>query len=286
MSAKSGKRRGLGRGLDALLERDETGVRALPLDRLRPNRLQPRVDFGEAGLEELTESIRAQGLVQPIVVTPHGSGKYTIVAGERRWRAARRAGLTDVPVVVREVEGDQQILEMALVENLQRSDLNPIEEAGAYRALRETFGLSHEEIGRQVGRGRTAITNALRLLRLPDEVQEMLREGLLSAGQARPLLALASEEAQLRLARRVAKKGLSARHVEALVARKKQKTRQESRPALDPDTAAAEEKLTHRLQTKVEIRRRGRGGSVRLQFHSEEELMRLYELLMQAGSPE
>lgn len=281
----SSKKRGLGRGLDALLERDEAGVRALPLDRLRPNRLQPRSDFGESGLDELAESIRAQGVVQPIVVTPRAGGSYTIVAGERRWRAARRVGLAEVPVVVREVEGDRQLLEMALVENLQRSDLNPIEEGMAYRALHESFGLSHEEIGRQVGRGRTAITNALRLLRLPTEVRDMLRNGSLTAGQARPLLGLASEQAQLRLARRVAKEGLSARRVEALVAVRSEGRKAEPRigQPLDPDTAAAEEKLTRRFGTKVEIRRTGRRGSLRIHFYSEEELMRIYDLLMQAG---
>ncbi len=271
------KKRGLGRGLSALLEQDEAGVRALPLERLRPNRFQPRSDFDEAGLE---------GVVQPIVVTPKGGGRYIIVAGERRWRAARRAGLEEVPVVVREVDGDRQLLEMALVENLQRSDLNPIEEGEAYKALQEQFGLSHEEIGHQVGRGRSSISNALRLLRLPAEVQDMLRDGRLTAGQARPLLTLASPEDQLRLARQVAKEGLSARRVEALIAarapaRPGQRKRREARR--DPDTVAAAERLTRRLGTRVEILRRGRGGSVRLHFHSEDELMRLYDLLMQAG---
>ena len=281
----SGKKRGLGRGLDALIEHDEAGVRLLPLDRLRPNRLQPRADFNEAGLKELAASIRAQGVVQPIVITPKGGGNYIIVAGERRWRAARQAGLEEVPVVVREIEGDRQLLEMALVENLQRSDLNSIEEGEAYRALQDAFGLSHEEIGSQVGRGRTAITNTLRLLRLPAEIQEMLRDGRLTAGQARPLLGLAKVEDQRRLARRVAKEGLSARRAEALVAafsagrKRGSKTGQ----ARDPDTAAAEESLTRRLKTRVEIRRKGRGGSVRIHFHSEEELMRLYEVLIQAG---
>jgi ParB family chromosome partitioning protein len=282
----SAKKRGLGRGLSALLEQDEAGVRALPLGRLQPNRLQPRSDFDESGLEGLAESIRAQGVVQPIVVTPKGGGRYIIVAGERRWRAARQAGLEEVPVVVREVDGDRQLLEMALVENLQRSDLNPIEEGEAYKALQETFGLAHEEIGRQVGRGRSSISNSLRLLRLPAEVQDMLRDGRLTAGQARPLLGLASREDQLRLARQVAKEGLSARRVEALIAARgasRPGQRQQRRARLDPDTAAAAERLTRRLATKVEIMRRGKGGSVRLHFHSEDELMRLFDRLMQAG---
>ena len=154
------KKRGLGRGLDALLEPSAAPIRSLSLGDLAPNRYQPRSDFDDAGLEELAESIRTQGVVQPIVVTPGRSdGKFTIIAGERRWRAARRAGLQEVPVVVRELESDRQLLEMALVENLQRSDLNPVEEGEAYRSLRDSFGLSQEEIARQVGKARSTISN-------------------------------------------------------------------------------------------------------------------------------
>ena len=174
------RRRGLGRGLDALLE-PERVVRSLPLSQLKPNRLQPRTDFDEEGLGELAASIRAQGIVQPIVVTQEGDGGYLIVAGERRWRAARRAGLDEVPVVVREVADDRELLEAALVENLQRSDLNPLEEAEAYRTLKEKFDLSQEEIAVRVGKGRTTVTNRMRLLRLPPEVQDLLRADRLSS---------------------------------------------------------------------------------------------------------
>ncbi len=188
------KKRGLGRGLDALIEKveekkPEEPVRTLPIDRLHPNRFQPRTHFDDAALEELAESIRAQGIIQPLVVAPEGDG-WAIIAGERRWRAARQAGLEAVPVVVREVADDREMLELALVENLQRSDLNPIEEAEAYAALQEKFGLSQEDVATRVGKARTTVTNSLRLLRLPDEVLDLLREGRLTAGQARPLLGL------------------------------------------------------------------------------------------------
>lgn len=271
---------GLGRGLDSLLQVEDAPT-SLPLDRLKPNRWQPRSDFDDQGLEELAESIRSQGVVQPLVVTTRDRQVYTIVAGERRWRAARLAGLEEVPVVVREVTGDRELLELALVENLQRADLNPIEEAEAYRSLQESFGLSQEEIGRRVGRSRVAVTNSMRLLNLPDEIQDLLRSGRLSAGQARPLLGLDSDEERLELAQRAADRGLSARELEGLVRSEPTKRQRKSRET-DPNAAAAAETLTKRLQTKVEIRRRGKGGLVALHFHSEEELMRLYELLMAA----
>ena len=272
------RRRGLGRGLDALLE-PESVVRSLPLSRLKPNRLQPRADFDEEGLAELASSIRAQGIVQPIVVTQEADGGYLIVAGERRWRAARRAGLDEVPVVVREVADDRELLEAALVENLQRSDLNPLEEAEAYRTLQDRFELSQEEIAVRVGKGRSSVANRLRLLRLPDEVQDLLRADRLTAGQALPLVAMESEEEMVRLAGMAAAEGWSARRLEKQAAGRKKGGRR--RPAMDPDTAAAAERLTRRLQTRVEIRRGRRGGgTVSLHFHSEEEPMRPYELLM------
>lgn len=275
---------GLGRGLDSLLEVEEA-PNTLPVDQLRPNRWQPRSDFDEDGLEELASSIRAQGVVQPLVVTTRDREVYTIIAGERRWRAARRAGLTEVPVVVREVTGDRELLELALVENVQRADLNAIEEAEAYRSLQESFGLSHEEMGQRVGKGRVSVTNALRLLNLPEEVQDFLRSGHLSAGQARPLLSLESREEQVQLAQRAVNGGLSARQLEEIVrpAIESGPEKKRTSRAEDPNSAAAAEKLTQRLQTKVEIQRRGRGGTVKLHFHSEEELIRLYDLLMEAG---
>jgi len=273
----SDKRKGLGRGLAALLPTDPEAVRTLPVAQLVPNRRQPRSRFEDDGLAELTESIRAQGVIQPIIVSPLKSNTYTIIAGERRWRAAQRAGLAQVPVVVRQVRDERQLLELALVENLQRADLNPIEEAEAYRSLVEEFALAHEEIARRVGRSRSAITNALRLLRLPETVQELLRSGALTAGQARPLAGLADEDRIERLAARIVEQGLSARAAEELVAPSKKSGRRRREP--EPNTAAAAERLTQRLQTRVDIERRGKGGVVKIHFHSEEELMRLFDAL-------
>jgi ParB family transcriptional regulator, chromosome partitioning protein len=298
------KKGGLGRGLGALIQEKtersaepapkDTRVNepaagapptlptVLPIDLLLPNRLQPRVRFDDDQLAELADSIRAQGIIQPLVVTASGDGKYVIVAGERRWRAARRAGLTEVPVVIREVTGDRQLLELALVENLQRADLNPIEEAEALLALQE-FGLQHEEIATRVGKSRSAVSNSLRLLRLPEDVRELMRSGALSAGQARPLLGLASEEAQVALAERAVSENLSARDLERITAEPQAERKPASprtKPPVDGNTAAAVESLTRKLQTRVEIRRRGRGGKLQLHFHTEEELIRLYDLLM------
>lgn len=274
------KKRGLGRGLGALIQEAEVAPMpaTLPLDRLKPNRLQPRNDFDSASLAELAASIESQGVVQPIVVTPREGGDFTIIAGERRWRAAGQAGLAEVPVVVRQVESDGELLEMALVENLQRADLNPVEEAEAYRRLGKDFGLRQEDIARRVGKSRPQVANTLRLLALPAEVLEYLRAGELTAGQARPLLALSGADEQIRMARRATRAKLSARELESAARRSKS-----GRPEVDPDTRAAAEEIARRLGTKVEIRRRGKGGRVSIFFHSEEELIRLHEVLLKAG---
>lgn len=274
----SARKRGLGRGLDALLEAaPRPATTTVAVERLRANRRQPRTHFADDALEELADSIRVQGVIQPLIVSDPGDGGYEIVAGERRWLAAQRAGLSEVPVVIREAVGDREMLELALVENLQRTDLDALEEAQAFHSLASEHGLSHEEIGRRVGRSRPAISNSLRLLQLPDEIQQLLREGKLTAGQARPLLALTGEQ-QLRLARVAAAEGLSARAIERRVQRASMPRR---RRAAEPDvhTQAAAERLTRELQTRVEIRRRGTGGEIRIRFHDEEELMRLYDLI-------
>ncbi|NLN12426.1 MAG: ParB/RepB/Spo0J family partition protein [Acidobacteria bacterium] len=278
--SEGSRRRGLGRGLDALL-RPEQGVREIEIGRLRPNRFQPRAQFDETGLEELAASIRAQGIVQPLLVRAESDGNFTIVAGERRWRAAQRAGLATVPAVVREVAGDRELLELALVENLQRADLNPAEEAEAFRLLQESFGLSQEEVAVRVGRSRAAVSNTLRLLRLAPEVLDLLRGGRLTAGQARPLVGLAPER-QVTLANRTVRSGLSARQVERAA-----QGASPRRPPAPPEAhaAAAAERLTRLLQARVEIVRRRRGGEVRIHFHSEEELIRLFDLLAAKGGP-
>lgn len=292
-SARQAKKRGLGRGLNALLQ-DEP-ARSLQVDQLKPNKFQPRTEFDDAKLAELAESIRSQGLVQPIVVTPDGSGAYTIIAGERRWRAAQRAGLKEVPVAIRQVADDREMLELALVENVQRSDLNPVEEAEAYKTLGEKFELSQEEIATRVGKSRSTVANSLRLLNLPGEIQVLLRQGSLTAGQARPLLSIKDRAQQVALAREAVETRLTARDLERRAAdardgqgggeaetkAKPKRTEQVEEPEIF--AAAAQEKLTRKLQTKVEIRRKGDGGTVRIHFHSEEELIRLYDQLMERG---
>ncbi len=278
------KRRALGRGLDALLEGPgEAPPRTLPIGRLRPNRLQPRASFGEEDLAELVGSIRVQGVLQPLLVTPAADGNFLIVAGERRWRAAQRAGLAEVPVVVREVADERELLVLALVENLQRTDLDPVEEAEGLQALASRFGLGQETIALGLGKSRTAVSNSLRLLRLPDAVRDLLRSGALSAGQARPLVPLPAERAR-ELAQRAVALGLSARQLERLAAG--ERPRRRPAPAADADTAAAADRLTRRLQTKVEIRRRARGGRLIIHFHSEDELIRLFDWLARGQGQE
>lgn len=281
-------KRGLGKGLDAILHKPEpvaAGIRELPITSLKPNRNQPRSQFDGEGLEELAASIRSQGIIQPLVVMEKAPGSFTIVAGERRWRAASMAGLQKVPVFIRDVADDRQLLELALVENLQRTDLNVIEEAEAYKTLRETFSLSQEEIAERVGKARTTVTNTLRLLRLPPSVQDLLRSGLLSAGQARPLVGMSDAGAQSALAKRIVEEGLSARQVEAETRPGEPNTGVKKKAKAEPDvhTRNAEERMTRALQTKVEIRRSKKGGVVNIHFHSEDELQRLYEFVVEGA---
>jgi ParB family chromosome partitioning protein len=248
--------------------------------------MQPRAHFDPKALEELAESIRSRGVLQPILASPAEEGRYFILAGERRWRAAQQAGLETVPVLVRRVEDPRERLELALIENLQRADLDPLEEAEAYRRLAEEFGLTHDEIARRVGKTRTAVTNQLRLLKLAPKVQELLRMGQLTPGQARPLLALPEEETQVALAERAVREGLSARALEALVQQPtaRKPTRVPEPPNQEPHAQSAADRLTRVLQTRVEIVRRGKGGTILIYFHSEEELMRLYDLLRELGN--
>jgi ParB family chromosome partitioning protein len=273
----------LGRGLSALLPGKDDVPRGnigneVEADRLVPGRFQPRQDFAAEALEGLAASIREQGIVQPIVVVARGD-KFEIVAGERRWRAAMQAGLSRVPVVVRERRSDKEMLELALVENLQREDLNPLEAAAAYARLREEFHLTQEDVARRVGKDRTTIANALRLLKLPASVREKIRDGSLSAGHARALVALASADDQERLADEILRRALSVRQTEKRVASfsSEGKVRRE-RPS-DPFTRDAEEKLTRRLKARVRIRRSRRGGKIEISFGSEEELMGLFDRL-------
>jgi ParB family chromosome partitioning protein len=282
-------RRALGRGLSALLpERTpQAGETLLELDieRIIPNLDQPRTAFPEEKLEELAQSIREHGILQPIVVRRHGE-MFQIVAGERRWRAARRAGLHRIPVVIREVP-DEQLLELALVENLQREDLTPIEEAQAYRRLMDELGLTQEQIAVRLGKDRTTVANAIRLLRLPSDIQKLVEDQLLSPGHARALLALDREELQRRVAQSVIERGLSVRETERLVRRtlRGEPVLVGNTSSADPNVKFAESKLSKLLGTKVRIVGRGGGGYIEIAYYNAEDLDRLYNQLLQlAGS--
>ncbi|MDL2718997.1 MAG: ParB/RepB/Spo0J family partition protein [Acidobacteriota bacterium] len=274
----------LGKGLSALIpsaraEGAGAGLRTVGLDLLDANKRQPRHRFDDAGLEELSKSIRRTGILQPVLVTKEG-GRFRIVAGERRVRAARLAGLSEVPVIVREGVTDRDQLLLALVENVQRRDLTALEEAEAYRHLKDDFGLTQEDVAERVGKDRATVANALRLLRLPAAVRAALEEGAISAGHARALLALPSAADQEQLAKEVVRRGLSVRATEARVltfrtgAAKRKKAR-----SVDADTRDAELRLGRALGTRVVIVRKRRGGEVRVSFFSEEELIGLFERL-------
>jgi ParB family transcriptional regulator, chromosome partitioning protein len=276
------KRPALGRGLSALIPDAAPAAvneRALDVDSdlLRPNQFQPRSTMDEGKIEELARSIRANGIIQPIVVRKKDGG-YEIVAGERRWRASQRAGLLKVPVVVRDIP-DDRLLAVALIENIQRENLNPIEEAQAYRRLADDHQLTQEQIADAVGKDRSSVANYVRLLKLPQEVRASVGSGVLSMGHARALLGLPDETSQLRIARDVVARNLSVRETEALVKRTSEPVT--IKPAADKDvhTRAAEERLRFALGTRVHIVRKRKGGEIEIEFGSEEELQRLFETL-------
>jgi ParB family chromosome partitioning protein len=280
------KRKALGKGLSALLPgsddevaRGEPSTTAeVPIGSLDPNPFQPRTHLAPERLAELADSIRESGIVQPILVRPVGE-RYQIIAGERRFRAAQKVGLASVPVVVREVP-DDHLLELALIENIQREELTPLEEAHAFQRLQEDFHLSQEEVARRVGRDRSTVANAVRLLRLPREIREIVGSGGLQAGHARALLALERGEDQIALAREAARKGLSVREVERRVALLRAPRSRSAGPRRDPNTRAAEERLRAALGTRIQITRRGKGGVLRIAFGSEAELQRVYEAIL------
>jgi ParB family transcriptional regulator, chromosome partitioning protein len=282
------KRPALGKGLSALIPDAPPAVASGPLevdiDRLSPNELQPRMQFDDEKLEELAGSIKARGIIQPILVRPMAGGAYRIIAGERRWRAAQRAGLLKVPVVVREIaEGDQQLLELALIENVQRENLNPVDEAIAYQRLADQFSLTQEQIAAAVGKDRSSVANFMRLLKLPEEVRADLAAGALTMGHARTLLSLPDETAQRHAAREVISRALSVRDTEALVKRLAGAPPARAEKALPPPndvhTRAAEDRMRFALGAKVRIVRRAEGGTIEIAFDSEAELNRLYEHL-------
>ena len=278
------KRPALGRGLSALIPEApappapaERGLE-VDIDLLRPNPFQPRAQMDDAGIEDLARSIRAHGVIQPIVARHAETGGYEIVAGERRWRASQRAGLLKVPVVIRDTP-DDKLLAAALIENIQRADLNPVEEAQAYRRLSDDLHLTQEQIAESVGKDRSSIANYLRLLRLPHEIRENLSAGSLSMGHARALLGLTDETAQLRVSREIVAKKLSVRETEALVARAGQPSVKRVEQPKDVHTRAAEDRLRFALGTRTRIVRKGRGGRIEIDFTNENELQRLFEYL-------
>ena len=272
----------LGRGLGALIPQKHepaphlaAGVAEVPIDQIAPNPYQPRKTFNEASIDELARSVKQHGIVQPLVVTRAGD-RFKLIAGERRYRAAQRAGLHTVPVVIKEMMQEGDALQIALIENIQREDLNPMEEAMAYRQLHEEFGLTQEEISRRVGKERSTVANFLRLLRLPESVKKLLASGQLSMGHARALLAVDSAKKQEQLAERVVKRDLNVRQTEMLAAERAPETKKKEKHK-DVFTRDAEERLTRTLRTKVEIDRKRRGGVIHIRFSSEDDLIRIYD---------
>ncbi len=278
-------RKALGRGLNALLRTVETttaGLAEVAVDQVDANPFQPRRNFSADKLKELADSIRTSGVVQPVLLR-RANGRYQLIAGERRWRAARQAGLTVVPAVVREI-GDRDALELALTENLLREDLIPLEAAEGYSALQKKHGLSHEEIAEHLGLDRSTVTNTLRLLRLPPEVQQMITEGAISAGHARALLGLDSAAAQVQLARLIAKQGLSVRQAENLVTLRGSKPAKKhdasGAPKLDANLRAAVLEMERTLGTRVKVQGDEKRGKIEISYFSAEDLNRIYEWIV------
>jgi len=292
------KRKALGKGLSSLIPASISRVPAdavspaaprpaelrLEVSKIRPNPKQPRQFFDEAGLDELARSMRTQGLLQPVVVRPLPDGHFELVAGERRWRAAQRAGIHKIPAVVRDVP-DEKLLELALIENVQREELNAIEEAEAYRILIDDLQLTQNEVAERVGKQRTTVANALRLLNLPEAVKNMVRSRLISMGHARALLALEDAKTIEALAQRIVADGLSVREVESRAKRPAGTKPRPGRPtqAVDPNVAAAETALQRVLGTKVRIGGNGKIGRVEIHYHSADELERIYRLVLEAA---
>jgi ParB family transcriptional regulator, chromosome partitioning protein len=275
---------GLGKGMAALLPvvavAEDKNYFLCPIEQIRPNRNQPRKQFGQEKLDELAASIREKGIIQPLVVTKK-DGYYEIIAGERRWRASQKAGLRELPVVIREASEDA-VMELALIENIQREDLNAIEEAQAYRSLVEHFGISQDEVAKRVGKNRTTVTNALRLLKLPEEIQKDVVEERLSMGHARALLGLENLELIQKARHEILHKLLSVRATEELVNRLKRVPQIITKPARQPDLlmSSLEDQLQKQFQTRIAIKRTKAGkGALEIHFNSADELSRIVDLL-------
>ncbi len=280
------KRSGLGKGLDALIpttdsQIPEGGVTQIPITNIVPNPRQPRVQFDPDELKELAVSIREHGVIQPLIVTQtESAGQYTLIAGERRLMAAQMAELRAVPAIIRGAS-DQQLVELALVENVQRADLGPLETAEAYRQLTEDFSLSHDDISNRVGKSRVTVTNTLRLLNLPENVKESLVAGKISEGHARALLALPTEQAQTTALQSILKNDLNVRQTEELIRKLSgEKPKKQPGPTPNPEIKALEERLRQHLGTRVTLNQRGKGGTLTFHYYSDEELDTLLNLIM------
>ncbi len=281
------KRRGLGRGLNSLIppagesEQAENGLRLVAVEAISPNPHQPRSSMDEVKLAELADSIQEHGLIQPLVVRQASGDRYTLIAGERRWRAAALAGLQKVPVVVKDAT-PQAMLEMALIENIQRDDLNALEEALAYQQLINEFGLTQEEVAKRVGKSRPTVANVVRLLNLPENIQAAIAEGKISGAHARALLPLPTPEAQSAVMKIILKRDLSVRQVEAIVKKMLSGEKPKPKPVtnLPPELTALEEQFRQSLGTKVNIQHGPKGGKVIIHYYSDEELQNIYEAIV------
>lgn len=289
----SKKKSGLGKGLGALIRAPEemgasvasgnNGLQMVAVGSIRPNPHQPRTEFDPDKLTELTNSIREHGLLQPLVVTPDGEDTYILIAGERRWRASQRAGLATIPVVIKNDTTPQEMLELALIENIQRADLNPLEEAQAYFQLIEDYGLTQEEVAERVGKARSTVANAVRLLDLAPQVQEALTDGEISSGHARTLASpFLSHAQQCAILGTILKNGLSVRQVEEIVKKLKGQIvpTKRQRAQLPPEIADVERQFAHHFGTHVEIKRSKDGGRVVIHYYSDEELNAIYDSIL------
>jgi ParB family chromosome partitioning protein len=274
----------LGKGLQALIpsvEDENQGVTEININRILPNPHQPRRDFDDEKLEELAASIREHGVIQPIIVRENGD-MYELVAGERRWRAAKKLGHTTIPAIIKEYT-DGEVMEIALIENLQREDLNPIEEAAAYKQLMEEFGLTQDELSKKIGKSRSLIANSIRLLNLPAEIQELLEKGAITTGHARSLLSLDDKGMQMELARRIIEEGLTVRDIEKIVKKaavEKDKKTKKAPETKDPLLLDIEERLKMVLGTQVRIKNGRNKGKIEIEYYSGEDLERIIEIFL------
>lgn len=277
------KKSGLGKGIDALfseniIEDKSGGVTLVRLSDIEPNRNQPRKNFDKEKLDELATSIKEHGVISPLIVTELGNGRYKIIAGERRWRASRIAGITEVPVIIKEYT-DKEIMEIALIENLQREDLNIVEVAKGYKQLIEEFSLTQEQLAERMGKSRSAVTNALRILNLPKEVIDLLEQDKISFGHARALAAIENKKIIVDIAKEAAEKGLSVREVEKLAAKASSPEREVTKKEKDIHLKALEEKISKELSRKIKISQGKNKGKIEIEYYSDEDLENIIKML-------